>query len=492
MVNEFEATKLNVINPAEVIPAQDVKVYKSDSLNLSLKGTTLGEESEFEKSLKGSIPESEEIAISEPLKAVEDKIVNSEEKTEVSFTVIEETQVDDTIEQKNIVPDQTTEISQAQVKNEQVYKESKKEDVTNDVYGMALKNYNIGDIIKGTVLSIEKAGIFVDIGYKCEGFVANEEVSGKNLIKIGDIVLLYLMQLETKEGYTLLSKKRADWELTWKEAYQLYKLKEVVEVNVENTVKGGIVVNYKGLKGFIPSSLISRSKSEQLNNLVGTDLPVIFVEVDKKRKKIIFSNKSVDRQEASDAPNPLDSLEVGQVIKGKVTSIKDFGAFVNINGVEGLIHISEISWDRIDKVEDVLKVGDLIDVFILGIDKDSRKVSLGLKQLSPDPWEKVEEIYPIGSTVNGTISRITTFGAFVKLEKGLEGLIHISELSHDHVKKVEDVVHSGQQVEVKVLRIIPEEQKIGLSIKQLLEPVVSDEAQELEEQSEEANNEING
>jgi len=154
------------------------------------------------------------------------------------------------------------------------------------------------------------------------------------------------------------------------------------------------------------------------------------------------------------------------VVKGRITSIKDFGAFVNINGIEGLIHISEISWDRIDKVEDILKVGDTLDVFILGIDKDSKKISLGLKQLTPDPWAKVDEMYPIDSIVKGKVSRITAFGAFIKLEKGLEGLVHISELSYEHVKKVEDVVNIGDELEIKVLRIIPEEQKIGLSLKQ--------------------------
>ncbi|MEK6557326.1 MAG: S1 RNA-binding domain-containing protein, partial [Candidatus Margulisiibacteriota bacterium] len=339
-----------------------------------------------------------------------------------------------------------------------------------DEYSFSLKNYNEGDIIPGILLGIEKAGVFVDIGYKCEGFVSNEELgeTNKSSLKVGDQVMLFILQLETREGYTLLSKRLADWELAWKEAYQLYKMKEVVEVIVENMVKGGLVVRYQGLRGFIPSSLVSRSHSDQLSDLVGQKIPACFVEVDKKRKKIIFSNKTPDRQNDSiSRSSAFDSLEVGQVISGRVTSIKDFGAFVNINGIEGLVHISELSWDRIDRVEDVLKVGDVMDVFILGIDKENRKVSLGLKQLTPDPWEKVEEVYPLNSIANGVVSRITSFGAFVKLEHGLEGLVHISELSHNHIHHVEDIVKIGDHVRVKVLRVIPEEQKIGLSIKQL-------------------------
>ncbi|MDD5455824.1 MAG: S1 RNA-binding domain-containing protein [Candidatus Margulisbacteria bacterium] len=496
MDNELKGTKLGESKSAELYPGDNKKSYSSNDnpINMSLRGTLMGEESDFEKKLKASVEEAtpkieekkvitQQIEVKKPAEADETESVP---KLEAQFAVKQEEMVEP--KPKKIEIKATNEEKSENDKNGKPA----------DLYGMALKNYAVGDIIKGIILSIEKAGLFVDINYKCEGFVANEELSSeipKSALKVGDTIYLSILQLETKEGYTLLSVKRAEWELSWKEAYQSYKLKETVEVTVVNAVKGGLVVNYKGLKGFIPSSLVNRDKNDSLNTLINKKMDACFVEVDKKRKKIIFSNKLSDKKDSRPANDPFETLEVGQVVKGKVTSIKDFGAFVNINGIEGLIHISELSWDRIDKVEDVLKVGDIIDVFVLGVDKENKKVSLGIKQLTPDPWEKVEEIYPIGSTVNGTISRITSFGAFVKLEHGLEGLIHISELSHKHVKNVEDVVQINQKIQVKVIRIIPEEQKIGLSLKQMLEEdeeeyyenaevEAADEAEEIEEPAE--------
>ena len=452
MDNDMQATRMNDDIGVEKVKETN-SAFKEAHLSFSLRATTLGEESDFEKSLKDSIikapvVESPKVIISD--EKIEDKVIIEEKQTEITPEVVVEEPIAkaETLEDKSLRKEYPT--------------------PNNDVYGMALKNYNVGDIILGEILAIEKAGVFIDLNYKCEGFVSNEELgqSVKSTIKVGDKINLFINQLETKEGYTLLSKKRADWEISWREAYQAYKLKEVVEVNVENSVKGGLVANYQGLKGFIPLSLLSKANYERLDALNGKTISAIFVEVDKKRKKIIFSNKTPERMEMQAQSDILDTLEVGQVVKGRITSIKDFGAFVNINGIEGLIHISEISWDRIDKVEDILKVGDTLDVFILGIDKDSKKISLGLKQLTPDPWAKVDEMYPIDSIVKGKVSRITAFGAFIKLEKGLEGLVHISELSYEHVKKVEDVVNIGDELEIKVLRIIPEEQKIGLSLKQ--------------------------
>lgn len=388
-----------------------------DSLNLSLKGTILGEKSDFENSLKDK---SKEFKIEEQQNSSEDKTTQEE---------------------------------------------------PSDIYDIALKDYSEGDIITGTLISIEKAGVFVDIKYKCEGFISNDELGSTNpneikeKLKEGEQISVFILKLESKEGYTILSKKRADWELAWKEAYQAYKLKEVIEVKVINAVKGGLVAYYKDIRGFIPASMVDKPKETNLNDFINKTLPATFVEVDKKRKKIIFSNKlSGYASKNNDAI--FDALEVGQVIKGRVSSVKKFGAFVNINNVEGLIHISELSWDRIEKVEDIVTIGDEIDVFILGIDRDNKKISLGLKQLNPDPWETVEETYPIGTICKGTVNRIVTYGAFIKLEKGLEGLIHISELSEEHIKQVEDIISVGSEVTVKILRIIPEEQKIGLSIKQ--------------------------
>ncbi len=428
MIDNFEATKIG--GTENELFQTNTSTQENFSVNLSLKGTTIGSESEFEKSLKDSLPQEE-----------------TAETTQVEPTVIKH-------EEKPFVP----KVIEAEEK----------------MYGMSIKDHVQGDIIMATILTIEKSGIFVDIQFKCEGFVSNEELNmvaeERDQLKVGETIRLMLVQLETKEGYSLLSKKKADWEMAWDDALIASQQGDIVYADIVGAVKGGLVANYKGLKGFIPASLVNRSKDESLKGFVNKKIKAKLVEVDQKRKKIILSNKISD----SATPEPvnskqLDNIEVGQVLKGKVTSIKNFGAFVNIDGVEGLIHISEVSWDRIDRVEDVLTVGEEIEVFVLGVDKEEQKVSLGLKQLSADPWETVVETYPIGQIVTGTINRLATYGAFVKLGKGLEGLIHISELSHEHVKSVEDVVKVGQEVTVKVLRIIPEQQKIGLSLKQAQE-----------------------
>jgi small subunit ribosomal protein S1 len=411
MIDNFKATKLGDDENSDYFQT-NVPIESNYLDNLSLKGTVIGKESEFEESLKKN------------------------QETEKSST------------------DSTTN-SMSEEK----------------MYGMDIKDYSPGEIVQGTIISIEKAGVFVDIQFKCEGFVSNEELNmsseEKENLSIGEKLRLMLIQLETKEGYSILSKKRADWELAWDDALESKEKKEYVEAEIINAVKGGLVANYNGLRGFIPASLVTRTKDEPLKSFINKKIQTQLIEVDKKRKKIILSNKFSDSvSEKNVDMQKLEELEVGQVIKGKVSSIKNFGAFVNVNGVEGLVHISEISWDRIERVEDVLNVGDEIEVFIIGIDKEEKKVSLGLKQLTADPWESVTELYPIGTITTGTINRLSSYGAFVKLDKGLEGLIHISELSKDHIENVETFVSVGQKVTVKILRIVPEQQKIGLSLRQ--------------------------
>lgn len=451
MIDNFEATKLGEIEEEKIFQ-NNTPIDNNFTTNLSLKGTIIGSETEFEQSLKQSL---------------------QEEKPQENEVITTATTLDKEITTK------TPEVATTTT-----------EQTEEKMYGMSIKDHIQGDIIMATILTIEKAGIFVDIQFKCEGFISNEELNmspeEKEQLKVGDSIRVMLVQLETKEGYSLLSKKKADWGMAWEDAVEAFSKNEPVYADIVSAVKGGLVANYKGLKGFIPASLVNRTKEEPLKNFVNKKIKAQLIEVDPKRKKIILSNKVAEsnKNESIDA-KLLENLEVGQVLKGKVTSIKNFGAFVNINGLEGLIHISEVSWDRIDKVEDVLKLGDEIEVFILGIDKDEQKISLGLKQLTADPWEAVNETYPIGTIVNGTINRLATYGAFVKLEKGLEGLIHISELSHEHVKNVEDVVVVGQEVTVKVLRVIAEQQKIGLSLKQTTEAPEANEAEDNPNKTEE-------
>jgi 4-hydroxy-3-methylbut-2-enyl diphosphate reductase len=226
-------------------------------------------------------------------------------------------------------------------------------------------------------------------------------------------------------------------------------------------------VDYNGIRGFIPASQVAKETEESFESFVGKTLPIKIIEINRRQGKIVLSHKiAAGEKNRMDPSKILDELEVGQVRKGTVTSLKKFGAFVDIGGIEGLIHLTELSWKRVNHPSDVLKVGQELEVFVLGVDKENKKVALGLKELQPDPWVTAAELYKPGQIVKVKIARFVKFGAFVELEGNLEGLIHISELSDQHIMKPEEAVSIGDIVDVKVLKVIPDEQKIGLSIKE--------------------------
>jgi len=349
-------------------------------------------------------------------------------------------------------------------------KEAEKKDLG---YEATFKEYKAGDIVKGKVVKVDPAGVLVDIRYKAEGLILPEELAEKSpknvadVVKVGDEIDVYIENIENKEGYVVLSKKRADYEVKWKKAYAAYKGRKVVEAKVTSAVKGGLVVDFDGIRGFIPASQVSKKHEDQLDGFVDKTLPIKILEIDRRQGKIVMSHKlAASEKQRFSSDKILDELEVGQVRKGAVTSIKSFGAFVDVGGVEGLIHLTELSWKRVNHPSEVLKIGDEIEVFVLGVDKTKRKVALGLKQLQPDPWVGAEELYKVGQLVSGKVTRLVKFGAFIELEKGLEGLCHISELSKKQVSRPEEIIKVGDSVKVKILRILPEEQKIGLSIKE--------------------------
>lgn len=338
-------------------------------------------------------------------------------------------------------------------------------------------DFQEGDIVRGIVRRIEKSGVFVDISHKSEGFVANPEFSADpnenpaDIVSVGDEVNVMIVKLESKEGYTVLSRKRAEFELGWAALSRAVKNREALIVRVTSKVDGGLVVGFCGIKGFIPTSQLSKEIEGDLDQYIGTDLEAGVLQVDRKRRKIIFSTKIIrPKTHREDMIRILESIESGQVKEGRVTSIKDFGAFVDIGGVEGLVHISEMSWSRIAHPSDILEPGQTINVFVLGVDRENNKVSLGMKQLESDPWASAAEKYAVGDILEGDVTRLVTFGAFVKLEPNLEGLVHISELSPHRVSQVSDVVRVGDRVRVKIIKLIPNEQRIGLSIKALAQP----------------------
>lgn len=329
-----------------------------------------------------------------------------------------------------------------------------------------------GDIVKGVIRRVEKSGVTVDIGYKSDGFIPNSEFSSNpndvpsELVSVGEEIYVSIVKLETKEGYTFLSRQKAEYEMAWTGLLEAMKSKEILSVRVVSKVQGGLVVNYKGIRGFIPASHLITDNEEGLDQFLGLNLDACVLQSDRRRRKVIFSSKLAKTTPSKDElSRVISGLEVGQILDGKVTSIKDFGVFVDIGGVEGLIHISELSWSRVSHPSDIVKVGDETRVFVLGIDRDTMRISLGLKQLEQDPWAEVASRFAVGQTVEGEVTRIMQFGAFVELAEGLEGLVHVSEISNDRVEKVEDFLSPGQKVVVKVIRLIPEEQKIGLSLK---------------------------
>ncbi|MCX5725898.1 MAG: 30S ribosomal protein S1, partial [Candidatus Saganbacteria bacterium] len=340
-------------------------------------------------------------------------------------------------------------------------------------YEKTFKKYSAGDIISGTVVKIDPSGVLIDIGYKAEGLILPDELSETpfrdpgEVVKIGDKIEVWIERLENKEGYVVLSKKRAPQEKKWKATYDAYRQKKVLEAKVTSAVKGGLVVDYEGIRGFIPASQIAKKPETPLDEFVGKMIAIKVIEINRRQGKIVFSHKlAAGEAQRFEADKLFNDLEVGQIKKGAVTSIKNFGAFVDIGGIEGLIHITELSWKRVNHPSEVLKIGDKIDVFVLGVDKDSRKIALGLKELQPDPWVSANELYKAGDIVKGKVVRLVNFGAFIELEKGLEGLCHISELSTKPVQRPEDILKVSDEVSVKILRVLPEEQKIGLSIRE--------------------------
>ncbi len=331
-----------------------------------------------------------------------------------------------------------------------------------------------GAIIKGKVVHVSSDEVLVDIDYKSEGRIPLNELSfisnanPEDLVSVGDEIHVKVLKVDDAEGNVVLSKRRADADLSWERLENLYNSGETLEAKVVQVVKGGLLVNV-GVRGFIPASHVSRGFEDNLEKYVGQTLELKIIELDRSKNNVVFSHKVVlEEKHARAKEEAFANLEAGMKVPGVVRRLTDFGAFVDIgDGVEGLLHVSEMAYSRVNHPSDVVSEGDEITVMVLGVDRERERISLGLKQTIPDPWSTVGERYVVGQKVTGEVTRVVDFGAFVKLEDGIEGLVHISELSHKHVAKAEDVVKSGDQVEVKVISVDPEARRIGLSIKEL-------------------------
>src|SRR5713101_860781 len=340
-------------------------------------------------------------------------------------------------------------------------------------YENSFKNLQEGQIIRGRVLTVTASEVIVDIGYKSEGIIPIAEFtdfSGNVMVKSGDAVDVLLERTEDQNGYVVLSKDKAEKMKVWDEVEKSYRSGSTVRGRVIDRIKGGLAVDI-GVKAFLPGSLVDVKPVKNLESLRGKELDFKVISVDKKRGNIVLSRKAVvEIEQEARKRETLQLLEEGRVLRGVVKNLTDYGAFVDLGGLDGLLHVTDMSWGRLQNPGELFKVGDSVQVKVLRFDRGRERVSLGYKQLLPDPWETIEERFPPGSRVNGKIASVTDYGAFVELEEGVEGLVHVSEMSWSKkVKNPSKLVSPGDSVEAIVSDVNPDARRISLGMKQVQE-----------------------
>ena len=344
-----------------------------------------------------------------------------------------------------------------------------------------IKYFNDGDIVEGTVVKVDRDEVLLDIGYKTEGVIPSRELSIKHdvdpaeVVSVGDHIEALVLTKEDKEGRLILSKKRAQYERAWGTIEKIKEDDGVVRGSVIEVVKGGLILDI-GLRGFLPASLVEMRRVRDLQPYVGRELEAKIIELDKNRNNVVLSRRAWLEQTQSEVRTEfLNKLQKGQVRKGVVSSIVNFGAFVDLGGVDGLVHVSELSWKHIDHPSEVVEVGQEVEVEVLDVDLDRERVSLSLKATQEDPWRQFARTHAINQIVPGKVTKLVPFGAFVRVDDGIEGLVHISELAERHVELPEQVVQVGSDVMVKVIDIDLERRRISLSLKQANEGFVEGE-----------------
>ncbi|MGN0764255.1 MAG: bifunctional 4-hydroxy-3-methylbut-2-enyl diphosphate reductase/30S ribosomal protein S1 [Aristaeellaceae bacterium] len=338
-----------------------------------------------------------------------------------------------------------------------------------------------GQTVTGTVVQVTEDEVCVNIGYKADGLIKRSELTQED-VKLGDEIEVEVVKVNDGEGNVVLSQRNIVNRKAWEALMAKYDAGEYVDGVGKEAVKGGLIADVEGVRAFVPASQLSQRYVEKIADFVGKEMKLKIIEVDKQKKRIVASRKAVMAEEAAAKKKEAwEKLEEGIVIHGIVRRLTDFGAFVDVGGVDGLIHITDLSWGRIKHPSEVVKPNQEVDVKILSLDRERERIQLGYKQLQPRPWDNAQEKYPEGSIVEGKVVRITDFGAFVELEPGLDGLVHISQCALNRVAKVEDAVQVGQVVRVKVLSVDPEKKRISLSIRQVLEEEAFDSIPEAAE-----------
>lgn len=337
------------------------------------------------------------------------------------------------------------------------------------LYEPTLSTVTANQLVKGKIIAIGENEVSIDIGFKSEGVVPISEFPNIDELKVGDEVEVFLESVEDKEGQLVLSRKRADFMRVWEKVTKAYETGEVIQGRILRRIKGGLVVDIWGIEAFLPGSQIDIKPIRDFDQFIDKVMDFRIVKINHAAENIVVSHKVLVEEEMADQRNAiLNSIEKGQILEGTVKAIADFGVFVDLGGVDGLIHITDLSWGRINHPSEVVKLDQVINVVVTDYDPEKKRISLGLKQLTPHPWENIEEKYPVGMKVSGKVVSLTDYGAFVEIEKGIEGLIHISEMSWtQHIKHPSQVVSMGQMVDAIILSLDKENKKISLGIKQL-------------------------
>jgi small subunit ribosomal protein S1 len=340
-------------------------------------------------------------------------------------------------------------------------------------YDATLVSFEEGDVVTGKVVRIDKDEVLVDIGFKSEGVIPQGELSIRRSIdpaeevQLGEEVDALVLTKEDQDGRLILSKKRARFERAWRRIEAAAESGEPVEGNVIEVVKGGLIIDL-GVRGFLPASLVDIRRVQNLDEYLGQKIETKVIELNRSRNNVVLSRRAVLEEERKEARQQiLDRLQRGEVVEGTISNIVDFGAFVDLDGIDGLIHISELSWGHVNHPSEVLSIGDTVRVKVLDIDRDRQRISLGLKQTQEDPWERVVNTYNVGDVLEGKVTKVVSFGAFVEIMDGVEGLVHISELAQHHVENPREIVDPGDEVRVKILEIDDERRRLSLSLKRV-------------------------
>jgi len=337
------------------------------------------------------------------------------------------------------------------------------------VYDSTLKDIKEGEVVKGRIIAVTKDDVIVDVGFKSEGIIPISEFPEDGNIVVGDEVEVYLEAVEDQDGQLVLSKQKADFMRVWEEIREAHEKGELVTGKLVRRIKGGMVVDIQGVDAFLPGSQISLRQVPNFDQILGQTMELKIIKVNRSRRNIVVSRRVVLEEERSKMRQQLlAEIEPGQERTGVVKNVTDFGVFIDLGGVDGLLHITDMSWGRVNHPSEVVSIGEEMTIKILDFDKETSRISLGLKQLTPYPWDDVEEKYPVGKKIKGKIVSLTDYGAFVELEKGVEGLIHISEMSWtQHIKHPSKILNVGETVETVVLSVDKQNEKISLGLKQM-------------------------